>query len=94
MPFSLPLIDCLGEVNDGDKSISILPEVEDNISVDIVGICEHAPNLRKVVPSDSFDDGCPGSDFVCRVRIALSGFAQMPSRDDVHRSDITSQMVK
>jgi hypothetical protein len=94
MPFSLLLISRLGVVNDGDKPISILPEIEHHVRVDIVGIREHVPNLRKVVPSDGFDDRYPGSDFARRIRIALSGFVQMPSSDDVHRFDITSQIVK
>jgi hypothetical protein len=81
-------------VNDGDKPISILPDVEDHISVDIIGIREHAPNLRKVTPPGSFDDRCPSSDFICRIRVALRGFVHMPSSDDVHRFDATSQIVK
>jgi hypothetical protein len=81
-------------VNDGNKPISILPEVEDHVSIDIIGIREHAPNIRKVTPPDSFDDRCPGSDFICRIRVALRGPVQMPSSNDVHRFDITSQIVK
>jgi len=94
MPFRSPLISRFGEVNDSDKPISILSEIEDHIAVDIIGIREHAPNFRKVVPPDSFDDRSPGADFACRIRISLTGFVQMPSSDDVHSLDSTSQIVK
>jgi hypothetical protein len=94
MPISLPIVPVPGEMSDSDKPISILPEVKGYIPIDVICIRKHAANLRKAMPSDNSDDRCPCSDFVCRIRIALSGIVQMPSRDDVHRSDNTSQIVK
>jgi hypothetical protein len=71
-------------VDDGDKPISILSEVEHYVPVDIIGILKQAANFRKIVPSNRFDNHCPRFDFVCRIRIAIDGFTQMPSGYDVH----------
>jgi hypothetical protein len=94
VPSGLLPISRLGIVDDGDRPVSILPEVEDRVPVDIIGICKHAANFQKFVPPDSFDYRRPSFDFVCRIRIAMDGFVQMPSGDDIHPYDDTSQLVK
>ena len=88
------LIDRLGIVDNGDKPVSIVPEVEDHIPIDIIGIYEHAANFGKIPPSDRPDDRDPGFDLVCRIRIALNGSVEMLAGDDVHSHDATSHFVK
>jgi hypothetical protein len=87
-------ISCLGVVDDGDKPVSILPDVEDHIAIDIIGIFKHAANFQKVMPPDHFNDRRPSFDFVCRIPIAIDGLVQMPSCDYVHLYNNTSRFVK
>jgi hypothetical protein len=75
-------------VNNGDEPVSILPNIEDDIPGDIVGILEPCANFGKVVPSDGLDDASPYLDFVCRVSVALDRFAQMTARNEMHFSKL------
>jgi hypothetical protein len=81
-------------VNDGDKAISVLSEIKNHVSIDIIDIRKHAANFQKVVPSNGFHDRRPGFDFVCGIRIAIDRFLQMSSGNDVHSHNNTSQNVK
>jgi hypothetical protein len=81
---SLPLNAFLRVVNNGNKPIPILPEVEDYVTVDIVGIPDHTANFGEILPPHRFNDCGPGSDFVRRIRKASSGYLQMPSGDKDH----------
>jgi hypothetical protein len=71
-------------VDNRNKPIPILPEVEDYVSVDIVGIPDQTANFGEILPPCRFNDCCPGFDFVRRIRIAIDGFLQVPSGDKVH----------
>lgn len=86
VPSSPLVIPRLCVVDDGDKPISVLSEVKNYVPIDIIGVLKEAPNLRKIVPSNSFDYHCPRFDFVGRIRIAIDGFTQMPSGYEVHLS--------
>jgi hypothetical protein len=81
---SLPVNAFLRVVDNGNKPIPILPEVEDDVTVDIVGIPDHTANFGEILPPRRFDDYRPGFDFVCRVRISIGGYLQMPSGNKVH----------
>jgi hypothetical protein len=94
VPSGLLLISRPGVVNDRDKPVSVLPKVEDYISIDIISVLKHTAHFLEVLPSDSSDYRRPSPDFVCRIRITIDGFVQMPSGDDVHSYDNTSQFVK
>ncbi len=71
-------------VNDCDESVPILPDVEDHVSLHIVGVFERVANLRKIVPSSFFDYRYPRLDFVGRIRMVLPSLVQMPASNDVH----------
>jgi hypothetical protein len=88
------LIHCFRVVNDCDEPVAVLPNVENYVSLYIVGIFERAANLRKIVPSNLFDDNHPCFDLVRRVLILLHGLVQMLTRDDMHHKNHTSQYVK
>ncbi len=71
-------------VDNGNEPIPILPEVEDHVTVDIVSIPKHTANFGEILPSHCFNDCRPSFDFVCRIRISIGGYLQMPSGDKVH----------
>ena len=62
MPLGSFLIRCFCVVNDCDEPVAVLPNIEDYVSLHIVGIFERAANLRKIVPSNLFDDSHPCFD--------------------------------
>jgi hypothetical protein len=81
-------------VNDRDKSVPILTNIEDHVSLHIVGVFERAGNLQKIVPSNLFNYSYPCLDLVRRIRILLHSLVQMLAGNDAHVSDLTSQYVK
>jgi len=80
----LLLIPRLRVMDDSYKPVSILSKIEDNISIDIISISKQVANFRKSLPPHTSDDRRPCFDFICRIWIAIDGFLQMPSGDDVH----------
>ena len=84
MPFRVPFCRGPGIVNHGDQPVSVPPDVEDHIAVDVIGIFEHLDYFREFVPADRFDNGRPRFDFVRRIRVALNCLAQVPAGDDMH----------
>jgi hypothetical protein len=46
-------------VNDRDEPVAVSPDVEHEVSVDVVGIPKNEPNFRKIVPSDTLDHHHP-----------------------------------
>lgn len=71
-------------VNDRDKSVPILTNIEDHVSLHIVGVFERAANLWKIVPSNLVDYSYPCLDLVRRIRILLHSLVQMLAGNDVH----------
>jgi hypothetical protein len=71
MPLGVLLIRCFRIVNDRDESVAIPPKVKYHISLNIIRIVECAANLRKIVPSNLFDDSHPCLDLVRRIRVRL-----------------------
>ena len=73
---------------DCHESIAILPNIEDHISLHVVGILERAANLWKIVPSNLFDDGRPCTDLVRRIWVFFRSMVQMLASNDMHPSTI------
>jgi len=92
MPLGSVLIRCFRIVNDCNESVAVPPKVKYHIPLNIVCILESAANLRKIVPSNLFDDSHPCFDLVRRIRVLLHSLAQMLARNDVHYSTILHNM--
>ncbi len=78
------LICCLCTVNDRDEPEAVSPNVEHDVSVNVLGIPKHEPNLSKIVPSDAFDYHDPCLYLIRSIWILLHGLAQMLARHNVH----------
>ncbi len=81
MPLGSPLIHCLCVVNDCDEPVAVLPNVENHVSLYVVGIFERAANFRKIVSSNLFDDNHACFDHVRCIWVLLYGLVQMLARD-------------
>lgn len=77
------LIHCLCIMNDGDEPEAVTPDVENDVSVDVVGILKYVLNFSKIVPSNAFDDYNPGSYLVRSIWILLHRLAEMLARNNV-----------
>jgi len=92
MPLGSLLIHCFCVVNDCDEPVAVLPNVENYVSLHIVGIFERAANLRKIVPSNLFDDSHPCFDLVRRIWVLAHRLVHMLTRDDMHHEMILHNM--
>jgi len=92
MPLGPLVVRCSCVMNDCDEPITVLPNVENHVSLHIVGILERAANLREIVPSNSFDDYRPCFDFVRRIWVLPHGLVQMLARNDMHSGMILHNM--
>ena len=92
MPLSSLLVRCSCVVNDCDEPVTVLPNVENHVSLHIVGIFERAANLLEIVPSNPFDDNHPCSDLVRRIWVLVHGLVQMLTRNDMHNEMILHRM--
>jgi len=72
-------------VNHRDEPIAVSPNINHNVSSNIVSIAKHTANFSEAVPSNSLYDSDPCLNFVCRVAILLQSLLQMFSRHNVHR---------
>jgi hypothetical protein len=54
MPLGLPFIRCLSIVDNGYKPISVVPNVEDHVAIDKIGVLEHAANVIKIAPTGRY----------------------------------------
>jgi len=84
MPLGLPFTRCLSIVDDGYKPVPIVPNVEDDVASDKIGILEHAVNVIKILPANRLDNCGPSHDFVRRIWIAFHRLPQMLTRNDMH----------
>ena len=71
-------------MNDRDEPVPVSPDVEHHVSVDVVGVAKHEPNVRKIVPPDAFDYSNPCLDFIRSIWILLHGLPQMLARHNMH----------
>lgn len=79
-------------MDDRDKPVPVLPDIEDHISIYIIGVLEPATDLREIVPPDRFDNADPSSDLVRRIRVPSDGLIQMPACHDMHFSNILHKL--
>lgn len=70
-----------------NEPVAVSPDIEHNVSSNIVGITKHAADFGETVPSNFLYDSDPRLNFVRRVGILLQGLLQMFSRHDVHAPD-------
>ena len=54
VPLGSHLVGCSCIANDCDEPVTVLPNVENHVSLHIVGILERAANLQEIVPSSSW----------------------------------------
>jgi hypothetical protein len=73
-------------MNHRDEPIVVSPDIEHNVSSNIVSIAKQAANFGEAVPSNSLYDSDPCLNFGCRVGILLQGLLQMFARHNVHIS--------
>ena len=92
MPLGSLLIHCFRIVNHCDEPVAVLPEIENHISFNIVGIFERAANLREIAPSNLFGYRHPCFDLVRRIWELLHSFVQMLACDDMHYASILHNM--
>jgi len=92
MPLGLHFIRCLSIVDDGYKPVPVVPNVEDHVAIDKIGILEHAANVVKIAPADRLDNGGPRHDFVRRIWVAFHRLPQMLTRNDIHSPSILHNM--
>jgi len=86
------LIHCFCVVNNCDEPAAVLPNVENYVSLYVVGILERAANLRKIVPSNLFDDNHPCFDLVRRIWVLPHRLVQMLTRDNMHHEMVLHNM--
>ena len=73
--FSLLRIAGFGIVDNGDEPVPVLPDVEDDVAIDIVSALEVAADLREIVPANGFNDRHPGLDLVYSIGKLMRRFA-------------------
>lgn len=66
MPLGSLLVHCSGVVNDCDEPVTVLPNVENHVSLHIVGILERAANFQEIVPSPCGDGELGLGSGACR----------------------------
>jgi hypothetical protein len=72
-------------VNDRDQPVAILPDIEDYVSVHIIGIFENLPHLNEVSPSRLGRNPKPRPDLSGCFRILIFGLDQVLACDYVHK---------
>jgi hypothetical protein len=71
-------------VNDRNQPVTILPNVEDHVSIHIIGIFEHLPYFNEVSPPHLAHDPVPGSNLPGRLGILFFGLNQVFACNNVH----------
>lgn len=92
MPVGLLLVHDLGVMDNGDEPIAISPNIEDYISIHVVGILEHLAHFCEIVPANRFHDGRPSFNLTRRILVLLHGLVQMPAGNDMHSPTILHNM--
>jgi hypothetical protein len=71
-------------VNDGDQPVAILANVEDHVSIHIIGIFEDLPYFNEISPPRRACDSVPGPNLPGCFRILFFGLDQVLACDNVH----------
>lgn len=88
MPLGLPFPRCLSIVDDGYKSVPVVPNIKDHVAFYRIGILERSADLIKIVPADHVDNGGPGFDFVRCIWVGFHRLPQVLTRNDMHSVSI------
>jgi len=64
-------------VNDRDQPVAILPDVEDHVSIHIIGIFEDLPYFKKAPPPGLGHDPVPGPNLLGCLRKLFFGLNQV-----------------
>ena len=84
MPHRYPVFILARVVDDGDQPVTVLADIEDHVTIHIVGILEDLANLDEIPPSGLTDDAEPSPNLFGGIRILPFGLRQMLARDNVH----------
>jgi hypothetical protein len=71
-------------MNDRDQAIAILPDVENHVSINVIGVPENLPHFKQISPSGAAHDLVPGAKLSCGVGIVAFGLLEVLPSDDVH----------
>ena len=78
-------LDCFGVMRRGDQPVSVVPDVEDNKAIHIVGVGKTRPEFLKASPARRFHNRDPGPDLFCGRPMIQGRLLKPLDRDDVHR---------
>jgi hypothetical protein len=84
VPLSDPAFLLASVMNDRDQPVPVSADIEDHVSIHIIGIFENLPDFQKVSPSYSVGNSVPRSNLSGGIRIFLFGLAQVLACNDVH----------
>ena len=89
MPLGVPFLRRLSiVVDDGYKSVTIVPNIKDHVAFHRIGILVRSSDLIKIVPANHLDNGGPSLDFVRCIWVGFHRLAQVLSRNDMHSERI------
>jgi len=71
-------------MNDRDQPVTIPADIEDYVSIHIIGIFENLAHFKEVLPPNISGYFVPGSDLSGGVRIFLFSLSQVFARNNVH----------
>jgi hypothetical protein len=71
-------------MNGNNEPVAVVPEIEDDKSIHIVGIGKGGSQFLKVPPSSRFHDTGPGANFPGSFAMIFRRLLQALDRDDMH----------
>jgi hypothetical protein len=71
-------------MNDGDKPVPVLTDIENHMPLHIIGILENLPDFQEVPPPRGLRDFVPGHNLYGGVGVLLYRAVQVLFRDDMH----------
>ncbi len=77
-------------VNNRNQPVAILPNIEDHISIHIIGIFEDLPHFNEIPPSRLACNPIPSPNLPGRLRVLHFGLDQVLACDNVHRNLLKS----
>ena len=92
MPESQSSLNHFGIMHSDDKSISIVPDIENYKTRRVVCIGETCPEFYKIPPSRCLYDFDPGGNVCLGLLVVFSGLLQTLDRDYVHYSRILRKL--
>ena len=75
----------LGVMDDSNEPAGISSNVEDRITVNIIGILEFLTYFREIVPAGGCSDPCPSLNFTRCILVLLHRLAQMLAGNHMHK---------